>query len=253
MSDMSGKTVLITGASRGIGEAAARIFAAEGANVVLAARSEDRIGEIAGEIEAAGGRALAVACDVAEHASVARAVQMAVEAYGALDVLINNAGMIDPIGHLAEIDSDAWGRVIDVNVKGVFNGLHAALPVMVRQGAGTVINISSGAATSALEGWSHYCASKAAVLMLTQSADMEYRDKGVTVLGYSPGTVATGMQVEIKASGINPVSRLEVSDHYPPEMPAKALVHLAGDGGRRWAGTDCRHKDEDFRAIMGWD
>ena len=252
MSDLIEKTVLVTGASRGIGEAAARQFAALGANIVLAARSERRIKQIAAEIVDAGGRALAVVCDVADYSSMQAAVDASVNTFGTLNILINNAGIVDPIGHMADIDPDAWGQVIDVNVKGVYHGLRAAIPVMEAQGFGTIINISSGAATNALEGWSHYCASKAAVLMLTSCADKEYRNKGITVLGYSPGTVATEMQVKIKASGINPVSRLELSDHYPPEMPAKALVYLSGEPGAQWAGKDCSHNDQAFRKVMGW-
>lgn len=253
MSDITEKTVLITGASSGIGKAAAKLFAAEGAHVVLAARSQDSIENIASEIEDAGARALAVKCDVADYSAVKACVDETVKAFGSLDILINNAGVVDPIARLADSEPEGWGNALDTNVKGVYHGLRAAIPVMQAQGAGTVINLSSGAATSALEGWSHYCASKAAVLMLTRVADLEYREKGITVLGYSPGTVATQMQVQIKASGINPVSRMEVTDHYPPEMPAKALVYLSGPAGKNWAGTDCSHKDAGFRKIMGWD
>ena len=253
MSEHTGKSVLITGASRGIGEATAREFAALGANVVLAARSESRINDIAASLRESGGKALAVACDVTDYASVVSAIEETVKAFGKLDILINNAGVIDPISRLAESNPQAWSNAIDVNVKGVYHGLRAAIPVMEKQGSGTIINISSGAATNALEGWSHYCASKAAVLMLTMAADKEYREAGINVLGYSPGTVATEMQVKIKTSGINPVSKLEVTDHYPPEMPARALVYLSGAGGLPWLGGDCSHKDAEFRQIMGWD
>ncbi|MEM6578967.1 MAG: SDR family oxidoreductase, partial [Pseudomonadota bacterium] len=188
---VDGKTILITGASRGIGEAAARHFAQAGANVVLAARSADRVTALADEI---GPQARGVACDVSRFGDLDAAVQLACDQFGGLDVLIGNAGVIEPVERLEEADADAWGQVIDINLKGVFHGMRAALPVMRAAGGGTIITISSGAATNALEGWSHYCASKAGALMLTRAADKEMRQHGIRVLGLSPGTVATQMQ-----------------------------------------------------------
>ena len=123
--DMGGKTVLITGASRGIGKAAAYAFAQAGANVALLARSVDEIATIAGDI---GEKALAIPCDVSRFAEVAAAVAATVDTFGGLDVFIGNAGMVDPIGHLSETDPDAWGRLIDINLKGVYYGIRAAMP-----------------------------------------------------------------------------------------------------------------------------
>jgi len=251
MSAFTGKSVIITGASRGIGAAAARHFAALGARVVLAARSTVAIEKIAGEIRAEGGVALAKACDVSAYNDVAALVDVAVTDHGGLDILVNNAGMIEPIAHIGTSDPAAWGTTIDVNLKGVYHGLRAALPAMVAGGGGTIVNISSGAATSALEGWSAYCASKAGALMLTRAADKEYRDKGVTVVGLSPGTVATEMQVVIKASGVNPVSQLDPSVHIPAEWVAKAIAYLAGPDGARHAGADFSLKTEEGRAAVG--
>ncbi|WP_153770458.1 SDR family oxidoreductase [Labrenzia sp. CE80] len=251
MPDLNGKAALVTGASRGIGEAAARILAKYGAAVVLAARSTSDIERIASEIRANGGRAEAIACDVSDYKAVADAVALCTQKFGSLDILVNNAGLIDPINRIENSDPEAWGKVIDVNVKGVYYGLHEALPVMAAQGSGTVINISSGAATGALEGWSHYCSSKAAVLSLTKCADKEFGDKGVRVLGLSPGTVATEMQVAIKASGINPVSQLDPAVHIPPEWVGEAIAWLATDGGDTYRGTDCSLRDEDVRKAIG--
>ncbi len=245
---MKDKTVLITGASRGIGAATARHFAALGANVVLAARSSDAIEEIASDI---GDRALAVPCDVSRYDDVAAAVNAATDRFGGLDVLIGNAGVIEPIAHLSEVDPDEWDKVIDINLKGVFHGMRAALPVMKQAGSGTVITISSGAATSALEGWSHYCASKAAALMLTRAADKENRDHGIRVLGLSPGTVATDMQHQIKASGMNPVAQLDWSDHIPPDWPARALAWMCTPEADGWLGQDISLRNEDIRLAVG--
>ncbi len=248
---LAGKVALVTGASRGIGEAAAWAFAQAGAAVVLAARSGGDVERIASAINADGGRAVAVTCDVADYGAVERAVTKAVEAFGRLDYLINNAGLIDPIARLADSDPEGWATVINVNVQGVYNGLRAAIPGMIGQGGGVVVNISSGAATSPLEGWSHYCASKAAVLMLTRCADKEYRDQGIRVVGLSPGTVATDMQVKIKASGINPVSQLDPSVHLPPEKAAKAIVWLCTDAADDLSGVDFSLKDDASRQRAG--
>ena len=245
---MAGKCVVITGASRGIGAEAARVFAGTGANVVLIARSEDAIADLAGEI---GDRALAVPCNVTRYHEVARAVDAAVQAFGRLDVLINNAGVIDPIAHLATSDPDAWGLGVDVNLKGVYHGLRAALPVMLAAGGGTIINISSGAAYGAVEGWSQYCAAKAGAAMLTAVVHKEYGDHGIRVMGLSPGTVATSMQRQIKASGINPVSRLNWSDHIPPSWPARAALWMCGEAGDAYLGQDIALRDEHIRRAVG--
>jgi len=249
--DYTGQTVVITGASRGIGAAAARHFAALGATVVMNARSADALGRLVAEIAAAGGKALAVPGDVARADDVKVLIDTALAETGRLDMLVNNAGVIDPITRLADSDTDAWDQVIDVNVKGVYYGLRFAIPAMIKQGGGTIINISSGAATSVLEGWSHYCASKAAVLSLTKSVDLEYRDQGIRVIGLSPGTVATEMQVKIKASGINPVSQLELSDHIPPEWVARAIAWLGTAEADPHLGTDVKLRDPVLRTRLG--
>ena len=251
MSDFNGKTVITTGASRGIGAATARHLAGLGAMVVLAARSAGRIDEIADDIKTEGGQAVAVPCDVSIAAEVKAMIETALAMTGRLDMLVNNAGVIDPIARLADSDPEAWSGIVDVNLKGVYHGLRFAIPEMVARGGGTVGNISSGAATRALEGWSHYCATKAAVLSLTRVADKEYRDQGIRVVGLSPGTVATEMQVPIKASGMNPVSQLDPSAHIPPEWVARAIAWLAGPEADGHRGTDFSLKTDEGRAAVG--
>ena len=248
---VKGKTAIITGASRGIGEATARHLAAKGANVVLAARNGNSLDQIAREISDQGGSAISVACDVSNWQAVSELVEKTTDKFGRLDVLVNNAGVIDPIARIDESHPDDWGKVVDINLKGVYYGIRAVLPPMLKQASGTIINISSGAATGALEGWSHYCATKAAVLSLTKCTDKEYRDNGIRVIGLSPGTVATEMQVVIKSSGINPVSRLDPSVHIPSEWVAKGIAFLCGVGGDAYLGTDFTLKTNKSRQLLG--
>lgn len=245
---MQGKTVVITGASRGIGAAAARAFAAEGANVALLARSGGAVSALAGGL---GAGAMGMECDVSDWGSVRAAMDAVLTRFGRVDVLVNNAGVIEPIARLADAEPGAWGRTQDINLKGVFHGMKAVIPGMRAQGGGTIITVSSGAATRALEGWSAYCASKAGALMLTQAAHLEEAEHGIRVLGLSPGTVATEMQVKIKASGINPVSALAWEDHIPADWPARALVWMCGPEADGWLGRDISLRDEGVRRAVG--
>ena len=253
MTDLNGKTILVTGASRGIGAAAARAFAEAGGRVALLARGVDGIADLAGELGA--DNALAIPCDVTRWHEVAQAVEATVGAFGSLDVLVSNAGQIEPIAPLGRTDPEAWGTTIDVNLKGVYHGIRAALPVMLGQvaagsGAGTIVTISSGAAHRPLEGWSAYCASKAGAKMLTDSLHHEH-GRALRVMGLSPGTVATQMQRDIKASGIGPVAALDWSDHIPPEWVARALVWMCGPEADDLRGTELSLRDEALRARIG--
>ncbi|MCV3270196.1 SDR family oxidoreductase [Roseobacter sinensis] len=246
--DMTGKTVLITGASRGIGAETARVFARAGANVALVARGQTEIADLAGEI---GQQAIAIPCNVASNREVSAAVETTVDTFGGLDVLINNAGVIEPISHLSTSDVQAWGDVIDINLKGVYYGMRAAVPVMKAAGGGSVLTISSGAAHGPVEAWSHYCASKAAVNMLTRCLDNEEASHGIRAMGLSPGTVATQMQREIKASGINPVSQLDWDVHIPADWPARALLWMCSPEADAWCGQEISLRDEDIRRKAG--
>lgn len=245
---VDGKTVMITGASRGIGEAAAEIFSQAGAKVVLLARGRDRIADIAGRI---GPTALAVPCDVSRYWELEVAVTAAKDAFGDVDILINNAGVIEPISHLAASDPEGWGHAIDVNLKGVYHGIRAVLPGMIAAGGGTVLTVSSGAAHNPIEAWSHYCASKAGAAMLTRMVDKENRGDGIRAMGLSPGTVATEMQREIKASGINPVSKLDWSDHIPAEWPARALLWMCSSDADDFMGEEISLREDSIRRRVG--
>ncbi|MEM7257403.1 MAG: SDR family oxidoreductase [Pseudomonadota bacterium] len=251
MHELEGKAAVVTGASRGIGAATAAALAEVGAMVILAARSESTIRHNAQVIRDAGGQAEAVTCDVSSYKDVQGLVSHCESTFGRMDILINNAGVIEPIGHLATSDPAAWGHATDINFKGVYHGIRAALPLMQAQQRGTIINVGSGAAYSALEGWSHYCAAKAAAAMLTKCAHKEAADSGVRVFGLSPGTVATEMQVLIKASGINPVSQMTPSDHASPELPAQAIRWLCTSAAAEFAGEEISLKDPEIRRKIG--
>ena len=253
--DLSGKTALVTGASRGIGEAAVRRLHAAGANVVLAARSAGDIEAIASEL---GARALAVECDVADYDAVERTVARTATRFGSLDILVNNAGLMDPIARIENADPAGWGKVVDVNLKGAFHAIRAALPRMKANdpslpGAkrGVIVNISSGAATSALEGWSHYSSTKAALLMLTRCVHKEEAENGIACVGLSPGTVATDMQRTIRDSGINPVSKLDWSRHIPAEWVGEAIAWLTTNAAREHDGADFSLKNDAGRDAVG--
>ncbi len=248
MTDLAGRLVAITGAGRGIGAAAARAFAAQGARVALIARDEARLKVLAAQL---GRNARALPCDVADAAALKSALDEAQAALGPLEVLVNNAGVIDPIARIAEADPAAFARAVAVNLTGVFNGMHAALPGMIARGRGTILTVGSGAAHNPQEGWAAYCSSKAGAWMLTRAAHLEAGPAGVRVISLSPGTVATDMQAAIKDSGVNPVSQLDWSVHIPPDWPARTLVWLCGPGGDGYLGQEISLRDEDVRRAVG--
>jgi NAD(P)-dependent dehydrogenase (short-subunit alcohol dehydrogenase family) len=246
--DLVNKTVLVTGASRGIGADAARAFVNAGANVAMLARSEAALSVLTEEL---GNKALPLVADVSDWDQMNAAVAETVTHFGGLDVLVNNAGVIEPISHLSTSDPVQWGHVIDINLKGVYYGMRAAMPIMETAGGGSILTISSGAAHGPAEAWSHYCASKAAVAMLTRCIDKEAADKGIRAIGLSPGTVATQMQREIKTSGINPVSQLDWDVHIPADWPARALVWMCSADADEFIGQEISLRDDAIRKRVG--
>lgn len=246
--DLSGKTALITGASRGIGAQTAQVFAQAGAQVALLARNADDIQALATQL---GPKTCAIQCDISDSLALKRAVDQAQTALGPIDILVNNAGTIAPIGPMTSVDSEAWSQAIDTNLKAVFYAMRLIVPDMIARGGGTVLTVSSGAAHGPVEGWSSYCASKAGAAMLTRSLDLEERAQGIRAIGLSPGTVATQMQRDIKASGINPVSQLAWTDHIPADWPAKALLWMCGADANAFLGDEIQLRDEALRRRIG--
>lgn len=188
--NIKGKVVVITGASSGLGEATARLLSKEGATVVLGARRIDRIQALAEELTAAGGKALAIGTDVTHCDQVKKLVDKAVEAYGRIDVMINNAGIM-PISPLECLKIDEWNQMIDVNIKGVLYGIAAILPYMKKQKGGQIINISSVAGHKITQGFVVYCATKFAVSAISEGLRQEVKPYNIRTTVISPGAVAT--------------------------------------------------------------
>jgi len=188
--NIKAKVVVITGASSGLGEAAARLLSAEGATVVLGARRVDRLKSLADELTAKGGRALAVATDVTHCDQVKRLVDAAVQKFGRIDVMINNAGLMAS-SPLERLKIDDWDRMIDVNLKGVLYGIAAALPYMKQQKAGHIINVSSVAGHKVRAGGAVYAATKHAVRALSEALRLEVKPYNIRTTVISPGAVVT--------------------------------------------------------------
>lgn len=184
MQNVTNKVILITGASSGIGEAAARLLAQSGATVVLGARRTHRLDKLAAEIEAAGGKALAKALDVTSRESVAAFADAARKAFGRIDVIVNNAGVM-PLSLMAALRVDEWERMVDVNIKGLLYGIAAVLPVMAEQGEGQIINIASTGGHAVSPTAAVYCATKYAVRAISEGLRQENDKIRVTIV--SPG------------------------------------------------------------------
>jgi NAD(P)-dependent dehydrogenase (short-subunit alcohol dehydrogenase family) len=251
MESLAGKVAIVTGASRGIGAATAVALGEAGASVMLAARNTVQTDVNAQRINAAGGKAAAIACDVSDYAACRRLVRETTQRFGLPDVLINNAGVIEPIGVVGDTDPAQWARSIEVNLIGAYYAIRAVLPGMIERGRGTIVNISSGAALRPQEGWSSYCAGKAGLAMLTRSIDLEHRAAGIRVFGFQPGITDTEMQVIIRASGINPISKIPREQLTPVAHPARAVVYLCTAEADDLAGKEFSLRDEDFRRRIG--
>ncbi|MCV2403513.1 SDR family oxidoreductase [Marinomonas sp. C2222] len=249
--DFRGKTALIMGASRGIGLATAQILSQYGATVVLAARSSKVIEEGARKINEQGGHAYAIPCDVSDYGSIQHCVDKCLQQTGKIDFLINVAGVIEPLAHLIDSDPEQWALAADINYKGVYFCMRAVLPHMLNAGGGIIVNMSSGAANSALHGWSHYCSSKSAAKKLTEVAHNELHERNIRVVGLSPGTVATGMMEDIREAKINVVSDLDWSVHISPESAAEGVAFLCGSEGAEFAGMDFSIKTAEGRKRVG--
>ncbi|MCI3207663.1 MULTISPECIES: SDR family oxidoreductase [Pandoraea] len=199
--NIQGKIVVITGASSGLGEAAARLLSASGAHVVLGARRLDRLGVLVDELNRTEHRAIAVATDVTVRSDVARLVDTAVETFGRIDVMLNNAGLM-PLAPLARLNVDDWDRMVDVNLKGVMYGIAAALPHMQRQMSGHFVNVSSVAGHKVMNNGTVYSATKHAVRALSEGLRQETKPWNLRTTVVSPGAVDSELKDSVTESDI---------------------------------------------------
>ncbi|HIB47390.1 MAG TPA: SDR family oxidoreductase [Flavobacteriaceae bacterium] len=195
--DIKNKTVIITGASSGIGEATALKLSKEGANVVLTARRKERLQELKSKIEKEGGKAIVVAGDVTNKNDWQHLQKEAKDTFGSIDVLVNNAGLM-PLSYVKNLHTDEWDTMVDVNIKGVLNGVSSVLPTMIEQKQGHIINISSVAAYKYFPGGAIYCATKSAVKMFSEGLRQELAPNyGINVTSIEPGAVDTELMETI--------------------------------------------------------
>lgn len=200
------KVIVITGASSGMGEAAAKYLSQLGATVVLGARRADRIEKLAKEIRGNGGKALAIAADVKQRDQVKKLVDSAVKEFGRIDVILNNAGIM-PLSPMDRLNVDEWDAMIDVNIKGVLNGIAAALPYMKEQKSGQIINTSSVAGHKIFNGSAVYSATKFAVRALTEGLRMEVKPYNIRTTIVCPGAVKTELLEHITEADIQQANK----------------------------------------------
>ena len=240
--DLSGRTALVTGGNRGIGLAVVRQLAQAGARVTFTARSE---ANVEAAMESLVGAVEGRVCDVTDRDGMA---ELIVEGF---DILVNNAGVIGPIGRIGDLSVDDWARNIETNLVAAFHAIQVAVPGMAGRGGGTVVNLSSGAAHKAMEGWSAYCAGKAGLAMLTRCVHEEWGGQGIRAFGFAPGVVDTDMQGSIRASGINPVSQLPREALAPPEQPAWGIAWLCTPEADGLVGQELDIRRDPFRSAAG--
>lgn len=224
--NISGKIIVITGASSGMGAAAARHLAAKGASVVLGARRSDRIEALAAEITEAGGKATAVVTDVTKRGDLKTLVDTAVKTYGRIDVLINNAGVM-PLSPMDRLKIDEWDQMIDVNLKGVLYGIAAALPYMQAQKSGHIINLSSVAGHKIFGGSSVYSATKTGVRIISEGLRQEVAPHNIRVTIISPGAVKTELLDHISEADVQKANQDYVGQVGVPAETFARLVAFA--------------------------
>jgi NAD(P)-dependent dehydrogenase (short-subunit alcohol dehydrogenase family) len=253
---MDQPTIIVTGASRGLGAAIARVSARAGARVVLSARSADALKEEVAQITAAGGQALAVPGDVSQEADCHAIIRQALEHFGQIHALVNNGGIVEPIAPLAEADPQEWQRSWAVNVLGPVMLTRMALP-QLRLQQGRVINISSGVATNVVGGWGAYSTAKAALNHFT--AILAGEEPELTALAVRPGLVDTAMQAIIRQKGKGRMTQSNYNRLYgayergallPPETPGRAIACLALYALHEWSGQALQWDDEKVQTLL---
>jgi NAD(P)-dependent dehydrogenase (short-subunit alcohol dehydrogenase family) len=250
MASLKDKVVVLTGASRGIGAATARMLAEDGPTLVLCARPADANGETKAAVEAIGATAESHGFDVADAAAAKAFVDDVLARHGRIDVLINNAGS-GKMGSVADVPPEDYLAVQRVNVMGPYNMIYAALPSMLERDAGTIINLTSARAFIPDRFYAAYCSSKAALLSMTQCLHFDVQDTGVKIFAFSPGFTQTDMVREIYASKVFRQAALTPGEGQPPERPAKVLTWLAREAPDDLAGQHVQVQFNDISRRAG--
>ncbi len=241
---LQGKVALITGGGNGIGRETAQLFAREGASVVVSDKDETAAHQTARMITEAGGQAVAIAVDVTNAAQMEASVVLAVQTFGKLNILVNNAGMGTPMSNLTRVNEEDWDLTMNVNVKGVFFGLKYGIPAIVQAGGGSIINIASVAGIVATPGMAAYGASKAAVIQLTKTAAIECATKNVRVNAVCPAWTRTNMVAQLMSSSREPekaegrlIDTVPLGRLGQTNDIAQAILYLASDDSSFMTGT----------------
>jgi 3-oxoacyl-[acyl-carrier protein] reductase len=240
---------IVTGANRGIGAETARALVNEGFDLALAVRNPDSATELADELRQSGAEAIVVSCDVSAHAEVKSMVDTTLAKLGRIDVLVNNAGSLEPIGLIEETDPDLWLQCLQVNLTGVYFVIREVLPHFRNRGNGVIVNLSSGAAFRPLRGWSAYCTSKAGLSMLTRAVAEEVSETDIRVYGFQPGMVDTRMTQEGLKKKVNILSEKKAEDFFRASEPAAAIAMLCHHRPMAFHGGESRYGDEE---MMAW-
>ena len=253
------KAAIVTGGGRGLGRATALTLAREGANVIVAARTVTEIEKVAEEIQALGRRALPIQTDVSDAAAVKAMVGETVDQFGTVDILVNCAGVVGPIGPVSQIEAEEWQRTISVNLTGTFLCCQAVLEPMMAQNKGKIVNVSSGIGTRVYPRFTAYGVSKAGVNYLTRNLAAEVQEFNIDVNAMNPSVTETRMQEEIRAVPLEFIGRRhfdrfhglwEEGQLYHPEEPARLILFLASSASDGLTGQYLSFSDEKVQTMI---